>query len=358
MEFIEEIKQFTKRISAIKNTVATEEATKMSLIVPVFSILGYDVFNPLEFCPEYVADVGIKKGEKIDYAILKDNKPIILIECKSCSENLDKHSSQLFRYFGASAAKFGILTNGIVYRFYTDLEQPNKMDLVPFLEIDMENVKDYQISELKKFCKDRFDTDQIFSTAEELKYTHFIKKLFMKEFEEPSAAFIKYTISNVYDGPKSQKVIDKFTPLIKKAFQSFVNELVTSKISSALETEDSAEDNKAEKDTDKTLEEKQQEPESKIVTTDMEIEAFYVIRGILAGTVDLKNVVHRDTESYFGIIYQDNNRKPICRLKLDGKTMQLMLPDQNKNFTKYVISSLDDIYNYRDKIIEAAKFYA
>lgn len=153
MEFSEKIKQFSERVSVLKDTVTTEEATKMSLIVPVFQILGYDVFNPLEFCPEYTADVGIKKGEKVDYAILEDGQPNILIECKSCSEQLDKHSSQLFRYFGTTPAKFGILTNGIVYRFYTDLEESNKMDLVPFLEIDMLSLKEPSINELKNSAR-------------------------------------------------------------------------------------------------------------------------------------------------------------------------------------------------------------
>ena len=171
MEFNDVIKQFSERILSLKDTITTEESTKMSLVVPLFQLLGYDVFNPNEFCPEYIADVGIKKGEKVDYAILENGQPNILVECKSCSEQLDKHSSQLFRYFGTSPAKFGILTNGIIYRFYTDLEESNKMDLVPFLEIDMANLKDSSINELKKFCKDNFDKDKIFSTAEHLNKT-------------------------------------------------------------------------------------------------------------------------------------------------------------------------------------------
>lgn len=95
--------------------------------MPFFSLLGYDVFDPHEFIPEFTADVGIKKGEKVDYAITKDGKPIILIEAKWCGDNLEKHGSQLFRYFGTTSAKFGILTNGIIYKFYTDLDESNKM---------------------------------------------------------------------------------------------------------------------------------------------------------------------------------------------------------------------------------------
>ena len=141
MGFNENLLQLSERILSIKPNILTEEATKMSMIIPFFQLLGYDVFNPLEFCPEYTADVGIKKGEKVDYAIIINGDPAILIECKSCTETLDKHSSQLFRYFGTTTAKFGILTNGVVYRFYTDLDESNKMDLTPFLEIDMDNLK-------------------------------------------------------------------------------------------------------------------------------------------------------------------------------------------------------------------------
>lgn len=218
MEFNEIIKQFSERIIALKDNVSTEEATKMSLVVPLFQILGYDVFNPSEFCPEYVADVGIKKGEKVDYAILDNGQPTILIECKSCSEQLDKHSSQLFRYFGTSPAKFGILTNGIIYRFFTDLEESNKMDLVPFLEINMLNLKDSSINELKKFAKENFDKEKIFSTAEELKYSSLIKGLLSREYEAPSENFIRFILSDIYEGQKNQKIIEKFTPVVKELF--------------------------------------------------------------------------------------------------------------------------------------------
>ena len=351
MEITEKIKQFSERVLALKDTISTEEATKMSLVVPMFQILGYDVFNPLEFCPEYTADVGIKKGEKVDYAILEDGQPTILVECKSCSEQLDKHSSQLFRYFGTTPAKFGILTNGIIYRFFTDLEESNKMDLVPFLEIDMTNPKEFAINELKKFCKDAFDKDKIFSTAEELKYSALIKSILSSELESPSEEFVRFILTNIYDGQKNQRIIEKFTPVVKKAFSSFVNELVNSKISSALSKD-------GENETQNSQEEQVQEkPASKIVTTEDELEAFYIIRGILAGTVPVEDVVHRDTESYFGILFKDNNRKPICRLNLDKKNKQFFIPDENKKFTKYVIGSLNDIYSYREQLIESAKRY-
>lgn len=348
MEFNDSIKQFSERVEGLKGTISTEEGTKMSLIVPLFQLLGYDVFNPTEFCPEYVADVGIKKGEKVDYAILESGKPVILIECKSCTDSLDKHSSQLFRYFGTTSAKFGILTNGITYRFYTDLEESNKMDLVPFLEVDILNLKDSSINELKKFCKGNFDRDKIFSTAEELKYSSMIKRVLSKQLEDPSDEFVRFIISDIYEGQKNQKVIEKFSPIVKKSFSGMINEIVNQKISSALTQEDVA---------DPEPDEQTDVPASKIITTADELEAYYIIRGMLCEVADVNDIVHRDTESYFGILYKNNNRKPICRINLDTKNKQLLIPDENKKFERIYIDSLNDLYKYKKQLIDVVKRY-
>ena len=144
MDFKDYIKQIGDRVVKLKDQIQTEEATKNAFIMPFFQALGYDIFNPLEFVPEFTADVGIKKGEKVDYAVVTDGKPQILIECKSVSERLTKHDSQLFRYFGTTNSKFAILTNGKEYRFFTDLDEPNKMDSTPFLTVDIENIRDNQ----------------------------------------------------------------------------------------------------------------------------------------------------------------------------------------------------------------------
>mgnify|MGYP000888212011 CR=1 FL=1 len=150
-KFTEQIKLLSERTVKLKDTLNTEEATKTALVMPFFQLLGYDVFNPLEFSPEFIADVGIKKGEKVDYAILIDDVPRILAECKDCNNTLENCDKQLTRYFNVTPAKIGVLTNGIVYKFYTDLEKPNMMDEKPFLEINLLKIKDYQINELKAY---------------------------------------------------------------------------------------------------------------------------------------------------------------------------------------------------------------
>lgn len=346
MDFNEQLNNYSNRTQQLKSQLITEESTKTSLIMPFFHMLGYDIFNPLEFCPEYTADVGIKKGEKVDYAILKDGNPVILIECKSCNETLDKHSSQLFRYFGTTSAKFCILTNGIVFQFFTDLEEVNKMDLTPFLEINFENLKDYQINELKKFRKTDFDSDRITSTASNLKYTSLIKDFLQQQIDDPNDDFVKYVTGNVYDGPKTQKILEQFSPLVKKSFASLINELVNKKISSALD-----------KNEDSESVEDEIIPKSKIITTEAEIESYYIIRGMLAGTCNVEDVTYRDTESYFGILFTNNNRKPICRLNLDRKNKQLFIPDENKKYERIYIDSLNDLYKYKSRLIEVVKRY-
>src|SRR3989304_10247913 len=139
MDFIDRVRELAARAEKLIPRVQTEEGTKNALVMPfINNVLEYNVFDPAEVMPEFTADVGTKKGEKVDYAVLKDNKPIILFECKCVGADLNKEqASQLYRYFSVTEARFGVLTDGIVYRFYSDLEQPNKMDAKPFFEFNL-----------------------------------------------------------------------------------------------------------------------------------------------------------------------------------------------------------------------------
>ncbi len=355
MDFTDQIKQFAKRAAELKDSLATEEATKMSLIVPFFRILGYDVFNPEEFTPEYTADVGIKKGEKVDYAIMDNGEPVILIEAKSCKEKLDKHDSQLFRYFGTSTAKFGILTNGIVYKFYTDLDEQNKMDLTPFLEVNILNLKPNILLELKKFHKDNFSVEDIASSASELKYSKSIREFMTQQLDNPSDDFTKYILSEIYEGVKTQNVIEKFKPIIKKSLNTFISDLMNDKISAALKTDDADGENKPNEKSPET--DQPAVHESKIKTTDSEIEAFYIIKSILGEKVDLERITYKDTESYFNILLDNNTRKWICRLRLEGRKQSIAFPDENKAEKKQPIESNNDLFNYKDEIIKSLERY-
>ena len=182
MDFKDSILQLAERIGKQKSEVATEEATKNAFILPLIAALGYDVFNPFEVVPEVDCDLNKKKGEKVDYAIKMDGEIVLLIECKQCDKNLRLHDTQLRRYFAATNARFGVLTNGIEYRFYTDLDKQNIMDDKPFLVVDMLDLSDADIEQLKKFHKSYYDLANILGTAQELKYTTQLRSVLSSEF--------------------------------------------------------------------------------------------------------------------------------------------------------------------------------
>lgn len=352
MDFKDLLKQLAERILKQKELVQTEEATKHSFVMPFLQALGYDVFNPLEVVPEFVADLGIKKGEKVDYAIMKDGQPLILIECKHWSSNLDPHNSQLFRYFHTTKVKFSILTNGFETRFYTDLDEPNKMDQKPFFIFDLNDIRDNQIEELKKFHKNYFDTETIVSTASELKYLNQLKNLISVELNNPGPDFARHFAKQVYtNGFVTQKVLDQFTQLTKKAFQNYINDLITERLKSALKTEE-IEQSKVE------TPEPPIELEDKIVTTQEELDGYNIVKSILRKNVPVEKIHYRDALSYFSILFEDNNRKPICRLYFNGKKKQIGLFNSDKTEVKKEINSLDDIFQHADHMIETVKNYS
>src|SRR5574344_49499 len=240
MDLKDYIKQIGDRVVKLKDQIQTEEATKNAFIMPFLQALGYDVFNPLEVVPEYTTDIGTKKGEKIDYAIFKDGAPTILVECKHWAQNLNLHDGQLLRYFHVSKAKFGLLTNGINYRFYSDLVEPNKMDEKPFLEFNINEIKDNQIEELKKFHKTVFNAESIVNTASELKFINELKQLFQQELSNPSPEFVKYFAKQVYPSSVTAKILEQFTSLTKRSMQQHISDLITERLKTALTKEDEA----------------------------------------------------------------------------------------------------------------------
>ncbi|MCJ8208477.1 type I restriction endonuclease [Mucilaginibacter sp. RS28] len=348
MDFKDQILQLAQRAEKMLPQIQTEEATKNALIMPFIQIMGYDVFNPFEVNPEFIADIGIKKGEKVDYAIMRDGEPAILIECKHHLENLDPHNSQLFRYFHTTKAKFGLLTNGMVYRFYTDLIEKNKMDSTPFFEFKLTEIKDVEIVELRKFHKSYFDVENITNTASELKYLNELKALLQREVNSPSENFVTFFSKQVYPGTMTAKVKEQFTPLVKRMFTQFISDTINERLKSALNQE-------KEKDYQEATTLVEENPESSlsnIVTTEEEMEGFLIVKSILRKTIDHKRITYRDAQSYFAVLLDDNNRKTICRLYLNNKKY-LVLLDENKKEIKFEIKSIDEIFNYADKLIES-----
>jgi len=344
MELKSRLETLAEKFKELKSEINTEEATKTAFVLPFIGLLGYNVFDPREVIPEFTADLGIKKGEKVDYAIIHDGKPIIIIECKHWKETLSKHSSQLHRYFNVSKTKFSILTNGNTFLFFTDLSTPNIMDDKPFLTLSLTNLKENTIQEVYKFHKDNFDASKITSNASSLKYIYEVKSIFEQELTETSDDFARFFASRITNTKMSKKVVDLFKMIVPKGISQLISDKVSDRLQSALTKET-------------VIEPVIVEEQSKIITTEMELDAFRILVAILRRSLPIERITHRDTQSYFGVLLDDNNRKPICRLYLDGRSKYIGLFDANKKETRYLINSIDEIYNHETALLETIKNY-
>jgi hypothetical protein len=351
MEIAERAQALALKIRKHKAGIETEEATKNAFVMPFIStVLGYDVFNPAEVIPEYTADVGLKKGEKIDYAIAHDGKIQLLVEVKKVTEPLRiEHASQLYRYFAVTNARIAILTNGEKYEFYTDLDAPNRMDSKPFLVLDLGAVDETLLPELAKLTKESFDLDSVISAAGELKYIGQLKRVLAGQFKEPADDWVKFLTTRVYEGAFTQRVREQFVPLVAKASRQFLNEQVNDRLKNALAGSDSyvsAPSEAAEEPVPAPLADAM--PDGEIVTTDDELEGYRVVRAIVCGQVSPNRVVARDNKTYFGILLDDNNRKPIARLWLNRSKRYLGVFDEHKVETRIPISGAEDIYAHAE----------
>lgn len=357
MDFIDQIKTHAKNITKIKEQIQTEEGTKNALIMPFIQILGYNVFDPNEVNPEYIADVGIKKGEKVDYALMKDGEPIILIECKPVNSNLrEQQASQLYRYFSTTPAKVGILTNGLIYQFYTDIEEKNVMDIKPFLEIDLANLDEQLIEQLKKYSKHSLDLDNLYDDASRLKYTKEIIQVADKEFSNPSDDFVRFFAQKVYKKKLTQKAIDQFTTITKDSLDQFLSDKINERLKSAMQPKPAVAPNE---DTISLTQTQEISPKNDgIITTEDEWEGYYFVKAMLHDIVDPSKIVMRDAKSYCAILFDDNNRKPLCRFYFDGKQKYVALFDNNeRQETKEPIENITDLFKLKDRIRTVAKSY-
>lgn len=337
MEFIEKINQLKERTLTMAENLQTEEATKNALIMPFINALGYDVFNPMEVIPEYIADVGIKKGEKVDYAILKDNKPIILIECKKVDNkalDIKKHATQLIRYFSVTDAKFIILTNGIVYKFFSDIETSGKLDSEPFFVFNLQDFKENQIETLQEFSKEHFDIDKAFSNAGDLKYIKRFEEVIENEYKAPSDDFIRYLInkSGVCEGRITDRIIEKHKNTTIEAFNLFMSKVMKTSLDFSLSSKQ---------------ETKESKNKNEVITTLEELEGFAIIKSLLIDTIDIQRITYRDNSSYFNILIDDNIRKTVCRLHFNRSQKYLSYIKEGKE-EKVPLNSLNDIYNFAD----------
>lgn len=360
-DIADQLKILATKLERTRNDLNTEEATKTTLIMPfIQSVLGFDVFDGTEVIPEFIADVGMKKGEKVDFAIVNDDEIAILIECKKVGEPLSlENAAQLFRYFTVTTARIAILTNGNDYRFYTDLDAPNKMDSQPFLELQLEDLDSSLFPELEKLRKSNFDLESVLSAAEELKYVSAAKREFVAESRELSYDMASVFLPRIYSGRLTAKVREQLTPLVAKGYAQFISDQVNYRLQTALGGSQRFEASPSSNEEDETLAEPSPSRDSDVVTTVDEIQGHLIVRAILSREYDPTRITMRDTKSYCGILMDDNNRKPICRFHFDNPdNLRIGLLDENKNVTLHHLNGLPEIYQHTDALLEAAARYA
>ena len=353
MDFIEELRNLSTQIAKQKDHATTEEATKHAFVIPFIKILGYNPYNLTEVVPEFTADIGTKQGEKVDYAIFKDDEVIMLIECKKYGADLsDAHTSQLYRYFSSVHARIAVLTDGVIYRFYTDLEETNIMDSKPFLEFNMLDIQEPIVNELKRFTKPTFDLDAALTAASDLKYTKEIKQTMLEQLEAPSEDFVRFFLSHVYSGVRTQTVIQQFTGIVKRALNQFLNEQINQRLRSAIEsgevTEDAIDVEVPDEPTEEIV-------ESRIVTTEEELEGFFTVKSIVREVVEPDRIQHRDTIRYMSVVL--DSRKIICRLHFNSARKYLGLVTEDGKQERVEIAGVDDIYNYADRLKATVQRY-
>jgi len=362
MDFIDHLRVLANRIANTKDLIQTEEATKNAMVMPFIHILGYNVFDPLEVTPELIADVGTKKGEKVDYAILREGKPIMLFECKKSGGDLGvNHASQLFRYFHVTDARFGVLTNGLVYRFFTDLEQPNKMDEKPFFEFNILDFKERDVEELKKFAKAAFDLEIILTTANELKYTRSIQTRLNQWIQAPSEDFVRLLSADLLGSKRfTPAVKEQFSVITKRAFEQLIGEKINERLKGAM-----APESPSLVETIPVLV-TSEGPEASCTpkadasngTSVEELEAFHIVRSIIRDLVPTKRIAMRDSQSYCAILLDDNNRKPVCRLRFNNpEKLRIGLFNDKREEEQFPLRDIDSLYDHASRLKSTISTY-
>lgn len=349
MSIDQSIHALAAKVKELKPIIETEEATKTAFIIPFISnVLGYDVTDPREVIPEYTADIGIKKGEKVDFAIKSGNDFRFLIECKKIGDplNLD-HANQLVRYFNVTDTEFAILTNGEIYKFYAQLDAANRMDEKPFMTIDLSNIDARVFPHLEMCTKSRFDSETIAASAEQLKYVSEIKKVLSTQFKEPDADWVKLIAARVTSRRMTAQNLDIFTKLVSTAQGQFLKDEANRRLRSAQDLEETARVSEAPSPADAGDDGIEDViADNGIVTTEEELHAFGIIRAICCAEVPVADIALRDAKSYCAVLYQDNNRKPIVRLYFDRQVPRIGIFDANKEEQVFDLEGLDGIYEH------------
>lgn len=349
MDLIDHLQGLAARADQTGDSLTNEEATKMALIAPFIQALGYDIHNPTEVKCEFSADLpGIKQGERVDYAVLENGQPKILVEAKPFRTDLrSAEKSQLSRYFQATHARIGILSNGRKFLFFSDLDRQNLMDEKPFAEIDLFDLKAAPLEQIKQLSKSMFDLDTLLSTAERLKYLRGVKEEIKAELNDPSEWLVREMAKRVHTAERvSSQLLEKFKPVVVDAIEVVINERINDRLSSAMKAEKVVEP--------APVESAGLVSSDGIEFTEEEREGLYVVRAICASEIDPSRLSEKDTKTYCNVLLDNNSWKSILRMHFNGVSKRLEIFDDAE--PKFVaLEKVSDIYQYTERVRAALR---
>lgn len=358
MDVYEQLSNLAERLPRLEGLLETEEATKHALVLPFIAALGWESSDPTQVVPEYVADVAGLRGEKVDYALMRDGTPALLIECKQANAALSsRHLAQLSRYFTSTDAKIGVLTNGVTYQFFTDLAELNKMDERPFMTLDLRELDEERVKELQRLTHDGFDLNGMVDAARELSYLGGMRAALEQQLTAPDDELVRWLAKQVSNERLTERVHAEFAERTRKAFRSLINERVNEIVRLAAELDQSADDAIEPEPEEVEDDDPEIAEDEGIVTTVEEVEAWYVVKAILEGVVSADRVYMRDAKRYCAILLDNNNRLPLCRLHFGKHKKAIGLFDVEKKETRHTIGSLDDIYRHSEQIRVIARHW-
>ncbi len=315
MAFEDDIQRHVEQLKSRLPHVHGEEATKQALVVPFLQVLGYDVYDPREVQPEYIADFAEKKTrgqlEKIDYAVRVSGEPAIFVECKAADVELENHEAQLARYFNATpTVRVAVLTNGLRYKVFTDLQQQNLMDEKPWMDFDLRTIKPAEIDALKRFRKTDFAADQVVSLAERMTYYNVLVNFVSAQLRDPSEAFVRFVAGEIPTiGRVTAKVVERISPILREAIQAAIVDHVAKSFNREPEPAPPPQNTPV-------VDAQSQDSRDGIVTTAEELEGWALITKIVKEVYPDAVVAYRDSKSYFTVI-QKNIRKWFVRLGVE-----------------------------------------
>lgn len=325
------------KAESIKNSVATEEATKNAFVLPMLIALGYDVYNPFEVIPEMDCDIA-NKGDKVDYAVKLDGKPAFILECKQCSKNLDTFRLQLSKYYVATDAKIAILTNGLEYRFYADFDKTNLMDENPFFVFDLRDYSDECVELLGKFDKSAYNSCEILDFFKNRMFEDDVKKFIEDNVLSPKESFIKFIAENMTSrGEDFDKIENTVVSVMASIIHAPTIEAKEVKL-------DVIETPKMDMEADH---------ESPILNGE-EYKVYLVVKDILSDYVDEDEIKYTSFKSYFTVNKWGSVWRWIIRFKNNKCGMSVCFPLDDYSRNEWVhIESVNDLYEMKDRLIKS-----